>query len=118
MEIVETVNEARHAGVNRGTLIRSVALPSEHGGWSFLLEPILLGLAVAPSWLGALLGVSALGAFLTHQPLKTAIKDRLKGRRPPRAIWAERFALGYGAIALIPLVVVAVRAPSEALTPL
>ncbi|MDX2007394.1 MAG: hypothetical protein SFU83_19325 [Meiothermus sp.] len=28
--------------------LRSVALPNEHGGWGFTLEPILLGLLVAP----------------------------------------------------------------------
>ncbi|MBZ0296495.1 MAG: YwiC-like family protein [Anaerolineae bacterium] len=27
--------------------LRSVALPAEHGGWGFLIEPILLGLLVA-----------------------------------------------------------------------
>ena len=64
----------------RASLVRSVALPSEHGGWSFLLEPIALGLAVAPSLAGLLLGVAVTGAFLTHQPLKTAVKDWRAGR--------------------------------------
>jgi hypothetical protein len=29
--------------------LRSVALPSEHGGWGLTLEPAVLGLLVAPS---------------------------------------------------------------------
>lgn len=82
-------------------LIRSVALPAEHGGWGFVLEPILLGLLVAPSGHGLLLGVAALALFFTHQPLKVAVKDRLKGRRPARTVWAERFMVGYGAVAVV-----------------
>jgi hypothetical protein len=83
-----------------GRLVKSVALPSEHGGWSFLFEPIALGLLVAPSFGGLALGIAVVGAFLLHQPLKTAVKDRLAGRRAYRTIWAERFAAAYGAIAL------------------
>lgn len=85
---------------NTGALIRSVALPTEHGGWSFVLEPIALGLAVAWSMVGLVLGVGVLGAFLAHQPLKTAIKDRLAGRRAFRTVWAERFAAIYSVVAV------------------
>ena len=90
------------ANPNQRKVIRSVALPAEHGGWGFLIEPIVLGLLVAFSGAGLLLAISAFGVFLTHQPLKIAIKDRMKGNRPPRTILAERFAVGYGAVALIP----------------
>ncbi|MCU0465293.1 MAG: YwiC-like family protein [Anaerolineae bacterium] len=71
--------------------VNSVALPSEHGGWSFLLEPLVLGLLVAGSPMGWVLAGAALCAFLAHQPLKIVLKDRLKGRRPPRTVLAERF---------------------------
>ncbi len=81
--------------------IRSVALPSEHGGWMFLLEPLLLGLAVAGSWPGVALAVAALGAFLLHQPVKVAVKDYLKGKRPLRTVWAERFIGLYGLVAVV-----------------
>ena len=33
----------------RSISIRPLAVPNEHGGWSFLLEPIVLALVVAPS---------------------------------------------------------------------
>jgi hypothetical protein len=82
-------------------MIRSVALPAQHGGWGFVLEPIALGLLVAPSGYGALLALAALAVFFTHQPLRIAIKDHLKGRRPARTVWAERFVLGYGAVAMV-----------------
>jgi hypothetical protein len=80
----------------RRAVVRSTALPSEHGAWSFLLEPILLGLGVAFSWPGLLVAAAAVGAFLLHQPLKTAVKDARAGRRAPRTRWARRFAALYG----------------------
>ncbi|GAB4481792.1 MAG: YwiC-like family protein [Anaerolineae bacterium] len=78
--------------------IKSIALPAEHGGWGFLFEPILLGLFAAPSAAGLLLGLAALAAFLLHQPLLIAIKDRRKGKRWARTALADRFALLYGLI--------------------
>lgn len=75
--------------------IRSVALPAEHGGWGFLLEPILLGLLVAPSVAGLFLAIAAFSLFLLHQPMRTALKDRAKGKRYMRTLLAERFALLY-----------------------
>lgn len=90
---------------NQRKVIRSVALPAEHGGWGFLIEPILLGSLAAFSAGGFLLSVSAVGVFLLHQPLKLVIKDRLKANRLPRTIWAERFAIGYATLAIIPLVI-------------
>ncbi len=78
--------------------IKSVALPAEHGGWGFLFEPILLGLFTAPSAAGLLLGLAALAAFLLHQPLLIAIKDRRKGKRWARTALADRFVLLYGLV--------------------
>lgn len=90
--------------------IRSIALPAQHGGWGFLLEPILLGLLLGPSWRGVLLGISAISFFLVHQPLKIALKDRLKGRYVPRTFYAERIAAGYAITALLTFGLVAVTA--------
>lgn len=90
------------SGAPMRTLIRSVALPSEHGAWGFLIEPLLLGLLVAGTGQGALLALACFGIFLIHQPLKLAVKDHLKRRRVERTRWAERFALLYGLMALLP----------------
>lgn len=81
-----------------------VVMPAEHGGWAFLGEPILLGLAVAPSWAGACVAFAALAGFLARQPLRLFLGDRRRGRRYPRTVLAERaFAalalLGAGALA-------------------
>jgi hypothetical protein len=76
--------------------LRSIALPTEHGGWSFLLEPVLLALLVVPSVAGFWLMLATALAFLAHQPVKLAIKDWHNRRRLPRTRWAERFAFLYG----------------------
>ncbi len=80
--------------------IRSVAIPNEHGGWGFTLEPVLLGLLVAASWSGLGLGFLALGLFLARHPFKLFLSDVLKGKRFPRTALAGWFVLGYGFVAL------------------
>lgn len=73
---------------------KSVALPVEHGGWGLLIEPMLLGMLVTPSWAGLWICLSALGVFLIHQPLKIAIKDHLKGRHYARTIGFQEIGFG------------------------
>lgn len=68
-----------------------MALPTEHGGWNFIGEPILLGLLLAPSLGGMALGVAVLGVFLLRQPLKLFIKDVRQQRWVPRTYAARRF---------------------------
>lgn len=63
--------------------------------------PILAGMLTMPSWPGALIGIAGVAAFLTRQPLRLALSDRLKGRTYPRSVWAARFAGGYAAIGII-----------------
>jgi hypothetical protein len=72
--------------------LRSVALPSEHGGWSLTLEPVVLGLLVEPSWAGLALGMAALLAFLVRTPLKLVLVDRRRNRRLDRSRLAVRVA--------------------------
>ena len=90
---------ANASSANR-PLLRSVALPHEHGGWGFLLEPVLLGLLVAPSGAGGWLALSALGAFLTRHPLKLALNDGRRGKVYTRTRLATGFAVFYGLVAL------------------
>ena len=63
---------------------RSVAIPSEHGGWGLTAEPALLGLLVAPSIAGGVLAVAAVVAFLARTPLKLVLVDRWRRRRLPQ----------------------------------
>ncbi len=80
--------------------LRTVALPAEHGGWGFLLEPLLLGLLVAPSLAGVCLAVATIAGFLVRQPLRIALTDRRRGRSTARTTVAVRVAAAYGIVAL------------------
>jgi YwiC-like protein len=83
--------------------LRPLALPTEHGGWGFLFEPLVLGLAVAPSLGGSLVAAAAICAFLSRQPLKLAMQDALRGKSYARTWWCRIFAAAYltGAAAAI-----------------
>jgi hypothetical protein len=84
--------------------MRAVAIPSEHGGWGFTLEPVILGLLVSPGWAGVGLGVAALTAFLVRHPLRLWLTDTRRGKRYPRTALAGRVAATYGAMGLVGLV--------------
>ena len=89
---------------------KSVALPVEHGGWGLLAEPIVLGLALAPSPAGLCLAGAAGACFLLRHPLRLVFMDRRKGARYPRTSLAERFAFGYSTVALCLLALATVLA--------
>lgn len=69
---------------------RSVALPNEHGGWGLTLEPVLLGLLVATSWPGLMIGVAAFVGFLARTPLRVVLVDRWRHRDLERTRMAAR----------------------------
>ncbi len=69
---------------------RSVAVPTEHGGWGLTLEPVVLGLAVTPSLSGALLGMAALTAFVARTPLRVVLVDHHRSRDLARTSLARR----------------------------
>jgi hypothetical protein len=48
----------------------SIVRPREHGSWSLVLEPLVLGLAVAPSLPGLALAVATLAGFFARRPLR------------------------------------------------
>ena len=93
--------------------LRSVALPSEHGGWSLTLEPVLLGLLVVSSPAGWAIGIGAFLAFLARTPLKLALVDRRRHRWLPRSQLAARVASAELAL-LAGAVVVAVTTTEQA----
>jgi hypothetical protein len=71
---------------------RSVAIPSEHGGWSLTAEPVMLGLLVAWSWPGLALGLAAMIAFVARTPLKLVLVDLWRHRWLHRTVLAARIA--------------------------
>jgi len=98
--------------------LRSVLVPTEHGGWGLTLEPVLLGLIVAPSLAGAGLGLAAMMMFLARTPFKIVLVDLHRGR------WLQRTRLAGGVIgcyafALLGcLAVPLLRAPARCWLPL
>ena len=72
---------------------RSVAIPSEHGGWGLTGEPILLGLLLVFSWAGVAIGAMAMLAFVARTPLKLAMVDRRHDRELERSALARRIGL-------------------------
>jgi hypothetical protein len=91
---------------------KTVALPAEHGGWGFLVEPMVLGLVLAPSAAGVCLALAALAGFLARHPLRLRLSDRRKRVRYPRTALAERFLAGYAGLALLLLAAALALAPA------
>lgn len=85
---------------------KSVALPTEHGGWSLTAEPALLGLIVAFSGAGLALSLAAMLAFVARTPLKVVLIDRWRNR------WLDRtgLALRIAVVEIVLLIVLAVIA--------
>lgn len=84
-------------------MLRPIALPTEHGGWGFLIEPILLALLVAPSSAGVLVALAYVLGFLTRQPLRLALQDAVRGRSYPRTRWCWLFTASYALAAIATL---------------
>lgn len=78
--------------------VGQIALPTEHGGWGLLLEPLIAGLAIAFSVAGFWIALITIGAFLTRQPLKVLVIDRRGMRVNERAKVAAAFVLVYGSV--------------------
>lgn len=82
--------QAQSSAPGQRSRLRSVAMPSEHGGWGLTGEPVLLGLAVAPSIAGLCIGVAAVLAFLARTPLRIVLVDRHRHRDLERTALARR----------------------------
>ena len=99
-------------------LWRTVAVPSEHGGWGLAFEPVLLGLIVAPSWAGVAIGAVAMLAFVARTPAKVVLVDVWRHRRLPRTRVAARIAAGEIAVLVVLLGVAAATASGPFWIPL
>lgn len=58
-----------------------LVLPKEHGSWSLALEPVALGLLVAPTQPGCGLAVAAVAGFFLRHPLKLLLQAKPDARR-------------------------------------
>lgn len=97
--------------------LRQIIVPTEHGSWSFLLEPLIGGLIIAFSVGGLWIALMTIGAFLCRQPVKVLILDRRGLRNRQRAQWAFLFLVIFGSAFLIGLAGALVYAGSKPLLP-
>jgi hypothetical protein len=95
-QIVGNTSKKETSAVN----LRTIALPVEHGGWGFLLEPLLLGLLLAPTAATTALALAVVAAFLLRQPVKVILLERRRNYYSPRSTVAWRFTFLYASIAL------------------
>ena len=87
---------------------RSIVLPREHGSWSLALEPVALGLLVAPSRAGACLALAACAGFVARRPLKLALTLPTTDPRHPTALrWLTLLTL-LAALALAAVLTLAI----------
>lgn len=108
--------------------IRSLALPNEHGSWGILFEPLVLGIAVAPSLASPFVALTYIGAFLSRQPLKWYFADLKAKRERPQTKAARMLAFVFLSIAgvgfigslafagVVPLLPLIITAPLGAIT--
>src|SRR5215472_11598321 len=77
--------ESRCVTANETSYLRQttkLVLPKEHGSWSLALEPVALGLLIAPSVAGGALAVAAVAVFFLRRPLKLGLAAKTDPRRP------------------------------------
>jgi len=92
-------------------LRRSVAWPTDHGSWVFLLSPLIIGLAAGGRWTTPVtyLVVASVCGFLVRQPMTIAVKA-LSGRRPRQDLPVGLFwSVIYGSIGSIHVLGLAIR---------
>ena len=78
-----------------------VFLPKEHGSWSLALEPLALGLLIAPSYAGGALTVAVLAGFFARRPWKALRDPGAARQRAARETMALFSTLGVAAFFLV-----------------
>ncbi|MGD9561252.1 MAG: YwiC-like family protein [Pyrinomonadaceae bacterium] len=56
--------------------LKRILLPTEHGAWSFLIEPLVVGAVIAPSLAAPWIVLMVVAAFFARQPLKMYFHSR------------------------------------------
>ncbi len=77
---------------------KSVALPVEHGSWGFLFEPLVAGIAVAPSLASIWIATLVVGAFLMRHPLKVILAGGKAKIGSPQTKLALKFLVIFAAV--------------------
>lgn len=83
--------------------LSQIALPTEHGSWGFLLEPLVAALAIAFSSGGVWISIMVIGAFLARRPLQVLINQQSAPAGEMKAA-ASKFSAAFLLLAAIGLV--------------
>ncbi len=90
--------------------LRTVVVPTEHGGWGFTLEPVLLGMLVVPGAPALGTAIATFAIFLSRRPLRIVVADWRRDRRLARTDVALWSIVGLGVIALAGLALTLITA--------
>lgn len=107
----EQIAPTKAARPRRRWFRKALLLPAEHGSWSWLLVPFLVGAAIAPhlSIASVLTLIGGLSAFLVRQPASAWLRIRQgRGRKADESIalaWTA-LLLSIGAISLVALLLI------------
>lgn len=105
------------AALSEKTRFREAAklvLPKEHGSWSLALEPLALGMLVAPSAAGGALAFAAVAVFFLRRPLKLLSS----GKPDPRIPLASGVVIALSTLAAASLFLAVVFGGTKNLWPL
>ncbi|HEX6732211.1 MAG TPA: YwiC-like family protein [Pyrinomonadaceae bacterium] len=111
---MSTIASERKRALN----LKTIALPTEHGGWGLVLEPLLVGLLLAPSFGGVFLSLATLAAFLARQPLKIFATEVRRKQLSARTSVARNFAYTYILVSILAFVPAVIYSPRLFLLPL
>lgn len=78
-----------------------VFFPREHGSWSLVIEPLALGLVIAPSWAGGALTAAVLAVFFARRPFKAVSTSTATRRREAWAAVALFAVLGISGLSIV-----------------
>lgn len=74
--MLDMASSVKSVAPARKVKFTQIALPTEHGSWGFLLEPLVAALAIAFSPSGMWIGLMVISGFLARRPLQVFISQR------------------------------------------
>lgn len=110
------VSSAKSMPQTRRIKLSQIVLPTEHGSWGFLFEPLVGGLALAFSIGGLWISLMVIGAFLMRRPLQVLI-TQWRSNSETRAV-AQKFVATFLFVTAIGFVGVLFTADLVSLSPL
>ncbi len=109
MFLVAAIAALQKTLAKRSMRIPPPIIPKEHGAWTVLFVPMLVGASIAGKFTlnVALLALAILGVFLSYVPAQTLLREWLAASQAPEKVRAAKFwamvYLGAAALFMLPL---------------